>query len=140
MVVIIGQFLGRVGFDHLDGGCVVEALPTLGHFKVQLRSCRMLELTYRNLLVAKSDEQPEHSVTMMLPVSVCAQEEKDWVAPLSVEEEPGPGILSPAQDRIVPLSIEEEPVPCSFNVGPASQKAAVALDSIAVLATAAVEF
>ena len=59
-----------MGFDHLDGGCVVEALPTPGHYKVQLRSGRMLVLTYRNLLVAISDEQREHSVTMILPTSV----------------------------------------------------------------------
>ena len=64
-----------MGFDHLDGGCVVEALPPLGHYKVQLRSGRMLELTYRNPRVAISDEQPVHSVTMVLSTSVGTQEE-----------------------------------------------------------------
>ena len=56
----------------------------------QLRSGRTLELTYRNLLVAKSDEQPEHIVTMMLPASAGTQEDKDWVVPLSVEDMESP--------------------------------------------------
>ena len=69
-VDIIGQFRGKMGFDHLDGGCVVEALPTLGHYKVELRNGRLLVPFYRNLLVVTTDDQPEHSVKLILPASV----------------------------------------------------------------------
>ena len=68
--------------------------PRSDIIKFSFANGRILVLSYRNLPVAISDEQPVHSVTMILPAFVGTQEEKGRFAPLSVEEEPGPATLA----------------------------------------------